>query len=155
MIWAFVALGMADPVMIEDLTRYNERWRVVRIDPARTTMHILGRSPLQRTPMAAWKWAVRKGWNPLVVMNGGMFHPDRTPVGLFVDEEGPWTKHNLENGDGNFFLKPNGVFGVGHEGKAFVVESAQYKQGESRIATQSGPMLVVYGKIHPTFSADS
>jgi uncharacterized protein YigE (DUF2233 family) len=155
MIWLLIGTALTDPVIVEDVSRYHERWRVVRIDPTDTTIHLVGREPIQRSSVGAWNWAKTKGWNPLVVMNGGMFHPNQEPVGLFIDEEGVWKKQNREAGKGNFFLEPNGIFGVDEEGHAFVVASSQYKQRKDKIATQSGPMLVVSGDIHPRFQKDS
>ena len=59
---------------------------------------------------------------------------------------------NLEAGQGNFFLKPNGVFAVTEQG-ARIVESSRYEHlGEKvRLATQSGPLLVLNGILHPAF----
>jgi uncharacterized protein YigE (DUF2233 family) len=59
---------------------------------------------------------------------------------------------NLADGAGNFFLKPNGVFLVSDTGPR-VVESSEYPalaQGV-RLATQSGPLLLRRGVVHPAF----
>jgi uncharacterized protein YigE (DUF2233 family) len=63
---------------------------------------------------------------------------------------------NTTNGTGNFYLKPNGVFLVSEKG-ARIVESSEYSGlGEQvLLATQSGPLLVRGGKIHPAFNATS
>jgi len=89
----------------------------------------------------------------LLAMNGGMYHEDLTPVGLLVEdgrEKGPL---NLADGEGNFFLKPNGVFLVGKDDKAAVMEASAYAAAKPDVqfATQSGPMLVVDSQIHPRF----
>jgi uncharacterized protein YigE (DUF2233 family) len=83
-------------------------------------------------------------------MNAGMFHADYSPVGLFVDEGRQLSPVNVSNGAGNFFLKPNGVFFVGN-GRAGVIESSRFAaRGEKvSLATQSGPLLVEAGIIHP------
>ena len=59
-------------------------------------------------------------------------------------------------GPGNFGLLPNGVFCIG-AGRADVIESLRYEAEapECRFATQSGPMLVVDGELHPRFLPDS
>jgi uncharacterized protein YigE (DUF2233 family) len=86
-------------------------------------------------------------------MNAGMYHSDLSPVGLHV-EQGV-EKHGLVRGGGwgNFFLQPNGVFYIGQDGKAGVMETDAYAASglSPRLATQSGPMLVIGGKIHPAF----
>jgi uncharacterized protein YigE (DUF2233 family) len=50
-------------------------------------------------------------------------------------------------------MKPNGVFYVDRAGKAGVMETAAFAASgiAPRIATQSGPMLVIDGDIHPKF----
>jgi uncharacterized protein YigE (DUF2233 family) len=89
-------------------------------------------------------------------MNAGMFHRDLSPVGLFVSDARQLTPLNTTNGYGNFYLKPNGVFLLSDTG-AQVVESSEYPALHERVilATQSGPLLVHRGKIHPAFNTDS
>src|SRR4051812_36780788 len=58
-------------------------------------------------------------------MNAGMYHPDFAPVGLFVQDGKQITPLNLDDGVGNFFLKPNGVFMVSDAGPR-VVASTEY-----------------------------
>jgi uncharacterized protein YigE (DUF2233 family) len=89
-------------------------------------------------------------------MNAGMFQPDFSPVGLFVKDGKQVSPLNLSAGSGNFFLKPNGVFFVSASGPR-IVESSEYPalaQGV-RLATQSGPLMVRNGVIHPAFDAAS
>lgn len=88
-----------------------------------------------------------------LAMNGGMFHPDYRPVGLYVEEGRELARANTRNGPGNFHLKPNGIFYVGG-GSAGVMETAAYLKArpQAEYATQSGPMLVINGRIHPRFS---
>lgn len=90
-------------------------------------------------------------------MNGGMFHPDFSPVGLFVAEGREISPLNNAAADGNFFLKPNGVFAVLKDGQAVVTETARWPvfAGKARLATQSGPMLVIDGRLHPAFREGS
>lgn len=99
-------------------------------------------------------WAERRVL--LFAMNAGMYHDDRTPVGLFVDN-GHVVKPVVTGGGwGNFHLLPNGVF-LMKDGRAEVVETLAYqKRGETpEFATQSGPMLMIDGKLHPRFLPDS
>ncbi len=89
-------------------------------------------------------------------MNGGMYHPDRRPVGLYV-EDGREIAPLIEGpGPGNFGMEPNGVFCVREaaEGGGFSIPTTpDYARAppSCRFATQSGPMLVVEGAIHPRF----
>lgn len=88
--------------------------------------------------------------------NAGMYHDDRRPVGYYV-ENGNEAMHIVPNaGPGNFGLLPNGVFCI-RPGRADVIETLRFIENGTRCdyATQSGPMLVIDGKIHPRFLPDS
>ena len=86
-------------------------------------------------------------------MNGGMFHPDFKPVGLYVENGREISKANTRNGPGNFHLKPNGIFYTAGA-TAGVLETGAYLKAkpQAEFATQSGPMLVINGRLHPRFS---
>jgi uncharacterized protein YigE (DUF2233 family) len=101
-------------------------------------------------------WLQPRGQKLVFAMNGGMFHGDFSAVGLSVSGGRELTQLNTTNGAGNFFLKPNGVFLVSEAG-ARVVESSEYPRLHEHaiIATQSGPLLVQGGKIHPAFKPNS
>lgn len=85
-------------------------------------------------------------------MNAGMFHPDRAPVGLLVIEGQQISPLVTRDGPGNFGLLPNGVFCITDQRFA-VIESLAYRAAspDCRHATQSGPMLVIDGALHPRF----
>lgn len=91
-------------------------------------------------------------------MNGGMFHPDRSPVGLYI-ENGRREKPLSDGGGyGNFGLLPNGVFCIGAaDGGLRVWEADAFRAARPacRHASQSGPMLVIGGALHPRFRPDS
>lgn len=99
----------------------------------------------------------RRGQRLVFGMNGGMFHQTYAPVGLFVADGREVTPLNTGAAEGNFFLKPNGVFAVLKDGAAVVVETAGWPAltGKARLATQSGPMLVIDGRLHPAFRVES
>jgi prepilin-type processing-associated H-X9-DG protein len=86
-------------------------------------------------------------------MNAGMFDENQRPIGYYVEEGVVVKKLNRRNGGGNFHLRPNGVFFV-KNGKAQVMETEAFARSgiKPEFASQSGPMLVISGKIHPKFS---
>jgi len=97
----------------------------------------------------------------LMMTNAGMFHPGGGPVGLFISGCDVVTDLNQDVDRGNFFLLPNGVFYVKDDNTAGVLETELFydslykKETEFKIATQSGPMLVINGEHHPKFNQDS
>ena len=100
---------------------------------------------------------VEAGGERLVfAMNGGMYHSDRAPVGLYVEGGRERAPIVTTEGPGNFGLLPNGVFCIAAESFA-VVESRAFAAmpPACTYATQSGPMLVIDGALHPRFLADS
>jgi uncharacterized protein YigE (DUF2233 family) len=90
-------------------------------------------------------------------MNGGMYLPeDQSPVGLFIDNGNIIKPLNTKVDSGNFYWQPNGVFYINKSNQAFVCKSEKFKKSnEVKYATQSGPMLVIDGKIHPEFKEGS
>ena len=88
--------------------------------------------------------------------NAGMYHEDRRPVGHYL-EDGVEVQRVIPNaGPGNFGLLPNGVLCL-RDGRADVFETLDYldQAPACRDATQSGPMLVIDGELHPRFLVNS
>jgi uncharacterized protein YigE (DUF2233 family) len=104
----------------------------------------------------------RKGKSLRFAMNGGMYQDDFRPVGLYIENGRELTPANTAALTGaagqipNFFKKPNGVFYIG-DGKAGVIETERFlaDRPKANFATQSGPMLVIDGAIHPAFIVNS
>jgi len=88
--------------------------------------------------------------------NAGMYHSDRAPVGLYI-EDGVMVQDVISSaGPGNFGLLPNGILCL-RTGRADVFETQRYiaEAPGCTSATQSGPMLVIDGALHPRFLVDS
>lgn len=95
-------------------------------------------------------------------MNGGMFHSDYSPVGLYIKNYNKLSPLNTQDGEGNFFMKPNGVFWIWAEDGlrgAHIATTQDFDKKAARdvikYATQSGPMLVYNGVIHTSFKQGS
>ncbi|MEM1301753.1 MAG: phosphodiester glycosidase family protein [Pseudomonadota bacterium] len=91
-----------------------------------------------------------------IAMNAGMYHDDRRPVGHYVEDGEAEMRVVTSAGPGNFGLLPNGVLCL-KEDRAHVYETMRYVAAEPDClhATQSGPMLVIDGELHPRFLPDS
>lgn len=97
----------------------------------------------------------REGKTLAFAMNGGMYHPGRAPVGLLIEDGAQLAPLVKGASSGNFGLLPNGVLCIGDSAR--VIETRRFARAPSdcRYATQSGPMLVIDGKLHPRFIPDS
>lgn len=137
----------------------DPRFIVVTVDPARQDLRLFlnddAGQPFQGFGRLR-DWLQGRKQRLVFAVNAGMYHPDFAPVGLHVEEGRQRAPLNLADGKGNFFLKPNGVFMLG-KGGAQVLASPDYpaQAGGVRLATQSGPMLVIDGKLHPRFLPES
>ncbi|MFN3936015.1 MAG: phosphodiester glycosidase family protein [Gemmobacter sp.] len=85
-------------------------------------------------------------------MNAGMYHRDRSPVGLHVEQGQRLSEPVTAAGPGNFGMLPNGVFCVLPDRFAVIETRAFVRRDPGCIhATQSGPLLVIDGALHPRF----
>jgi len=92
----------------------------------------------------------------LFATNAGMFDSALKPVGLHVEQGRELVHANTRPGYGNFHMKPNGIFYIA-AGKAAVAETHAFlnQRAQADLATQSGPMLVINGRLHPRFDPGS
>jgi uncharacterized protein YigE (DUF2233 family) len=160
---AIALLGDAAAACLEE-TQVEARYVVCTFDPKTDDIRLFlnddaGAPFGDFNPVAA---ALReKGRKLLFAMNAGMYHKDRSPVGLFIEDGEEKKRLSTTDGPGNFHLKPNGVFWLsdGEDGAvaAHVTETSAFKEGSplARAATQSGPMLVIGGELHPKFLVDA
>ncbi len=89
-------------------------------------------------------------------MNGGMFNKDNSPKGIYIENQKTLVSLDTATGNGNFYLKPNGVFYLNTNNEPFICKTEDFKDnGQIKFATQSGPMLVVNGEIHAAFTMGS
>ncbi|MBA3511482.1 phosphodiester glycosidase family protein [Sphingomonas sp.] len=111
-------------------------------------------TPVRRFADLESKLGARAG-RVAFAMNAGMYGEDGRPIGLAIVEGRQVRAINRRKGGGNFHLMPNGVFQVRGDGRSEIVTTADWKPSpDTRIATQSGPMLVIGGKLHPAFDHD-
>ncbi len=144
------------PDICEDIVFEGSRAVVCPVDPSQMHLRLFHTGadgkPFGSVPALAAAMGER---NPQLVlaMNAGMYHADMRPVGLHVEDGKEMSPLERADGVGNFYLKPNGVFFVDENGKAGVMETEAFAAAAPavRLATQSGPMLLIGGAIHPKF----
>jgi uncharacterized protein YigE (DUF2233 family) len=97
-----------------------------------------------------------KSANILFAMNGGMFDDEGRPIGYYVENGKRIKKLNQKAGGGNFHLLPNGVF-FGDPSSWQIRTTDYFSENVTTrpdFATQSGPMLVIDGKLHPKIAVN-
>ncbi|MBB5704205.1 uncharacterized protein YigE (DUF2233 family) [Ochrobactrum daejeonense] len=106
--------------------------------------------------------AASRGQNLVFALNAGMYQRDFSPMGLYVEngrELRPVNRTTPAKTSGplpNFYKKPNGIFYLGESGTGILpTERFLELHPKTRLATQSGPMLVIRDRINPIFIVGS
>ncbi|WP_430409666.1 phosphodiester glycosidase family protein [Kordia sp.] len=97
------------------------------------------------------------GQELVFAMNGGMYKKDQLPQGIYI-ENGKLLSplDTTEKGYGNFYLQPNGVFYISIDNNPVICTTKAFKGNKGiKYATQSGPMLVIDGKLHTKLTKGS
>jgi uncharacterized protein YigE (DUF2233 family) len=145
----------AEPAPCQPVTYEHSEYTVCEVDLRRQAVRLFWKKPdghpygyLSSLPRALGNHSGRL----LFATNGGMYHPDNSPVGLYIEEGRQLVRANTSAGPGNFHMRPNGVFYVTGE-VAGVLETRSFIKQRPQVdfATQSGPMLVIDGEIHARF----
>ncbi|WP_377192285.1 phosphodiester glycosidase family protein [Ruegeria meonggei] len=154
-LWA----AQAGAVTCEKLAHEDKRFTICEVDAANEDLRLFLND--ENGDLLGHFSSVNEALTPdgerlAFAMNAGMYHDDRAPVGHYV-ENGEEVMRVISNpGPGNFGLLPNGVFCI-REGRADVFETLDFvdQAPDCRFASQSGPMLVIDGELHPRFLPDS
>ncbi|WHZ18834.1 MAG: hypothetical protein OJF55_000983 [Rhodanobacteraceae bacterium] len=147
-----------------DVVLDNIHFRVVTIDLAKADLSLHWRDPETGQPFASihalQAWGATHDRTLLLAANAGIYDAQGEPLGLYVENGKALKPLNTAHGNpasGNFSLLPNGVFAIDVDGHASVQTTADFAtaHAQPRWATQSGPMLVIDGKINPNFDVGS
>ena len=142
----------------------GQNFRVVSIDLKRESLSLHWKDPGSGEAYAnintLRQWGMSHGRRMLFAANAGIYDRQFAPLGLYVENGKTVVPLNLAHGNpasGNFSLLPNGVFAIYPDGHAAVRTSADFKADGKPVqwASQSGPMLVIDGKLNYQFIDDS
>lgn len=148
--------GMAAAVDCRDTQFEGAVYTVCTVHPSRDRLELFLTRPGTDAPYGSFvnidRHLKARGETLKFAMNAGMYHSDRSPVGLYIEDAEERAPLITSDGPGNFGLLPNGVFCV-RESRADVIESKRFAKNRPacRHASQSGPMLVIDGALHPRF----
>jgi uncharacterized protein YigE (DUF2233 family) len=155
-------------LLSEGVTRAGKRYYAVTVDLDDADLRLFYKND-SNAPFGGFdrleKWLTGRNERLLFAMNAGIYDTARHPLGLHIENGKIIQELNLHSsgedknsGGGNFYLMPNGVFQIDN-GAASIVESHKLSDRSDwqtvGLATQSGPLLVYDGQIHPDFKLDS
>lgn len=152
---ALLCLLAAPAVACEQITHRDARFTVCEVAPdARVELFLRDEAGDILGAFSSVK--SRVDGTVVMAMNAGMYHDDRRPVGLYIEDGIQEAPIVTRAGPGNFGLLPNGVFCLRAD-RSDVIESRAFAANPPACtdATQSGPMLVIDGALHPRFLPDS
>ena len=154
-LWAAPAMA----VECRDLTHDGNRFTICEVDAAHEDLRLFLNDPegqLLGQFYSIDAMLADRGQKLTFAMNAGMYHDDRAPVGHYVENGREEMRVITSSGPGNFGLLPNGVFCI-RDARADVIETLRFVETapDCAYATQSGPMLVIDGALHPRFLPDS
>jgi uncharacterized protein YigE (DUF2233 family) len=152
--WFCSSTVSAAPIPCRSLSFEGAAYTVCEVDLRRHAVRLFWRKP-DGAPygyLAAIPPAQRVG-RLVFSMNAGMYDPAYRPVGLYVENGRELVRANTRPGPGNFHMRPNGIFCIVGE-TAGVLDTGSFLKARPAVdfATQSGPMLVINGRLHPLFA---
>ncbi|MBK9266163.1 MAG: phosphodiester glycosidase family protein [Polyangiaceae bacterium] len=131
-------------------------WVTFDLDLDAVELSLVGQRPNEPSTLPALgPYLAQRKRELVVATNAGIFSPTRRPMGLHIQNGQELAPISTADGDGNFFLKPNGVFWLDERGPHVASTENYAPRGKVELATQSGPLLVAGGRIHPAFKESS
>ena len=156
--------GKAQALDSGEIAFDGQNYRVVQLNLKHQQLGLYWRDPGSGQPFgsieALREWGQAHGRQLLFATNAGIYDHKFAPLGLYVENGKTVVPLNLAHGNpasGNFSLLPNGVFAIYPDGHAAVRTSSDFKADDKpvQLATQSGPMLLIDGKLNDQFVDDS
>lgn len=154
---SLTACSTAGGLELRRVTAGGMLYTVATVDLKRDTLRLHWNNPTTGQPYRTFDQLSarlrKEGRRLLFATNSGIYAPGLRPLGLHIEEGRTLVGLNRARSGGNFALLPNGVFWVRGQ-QAGVTETQAYGRLGLRptFATQSGPLLVERGRLHPAFN---
>lgn len=137
----------------------DQRFVACTVDPVRQELKMYWKNDSQvafRSIRNLREWLKRRHKVLKFAMNGGMYQKGNLPKGLYIENGTTLWPLDTGSGTGNFYLKPNGVFYLDQHRKAVICRTDSFRASDQVVyATQSGPVLLSNGQLHPAFQIGS
>lgn len=154
------AWALSDAIRSETMTKDGLAYQIADLDLKQADLKLYWKNAEGNAygTLAAIREAMRaEGKVFLMATNAGIYARDFTPLGLHVERGlGIHALNRSRASTGNFFMIPNGVFIITAQGPR-ILETTEYAKLKTTPleGTQSGPLLVRRGKVHPRFKEES
>ena len=151
------ACSHAEAATVTRVTGGAMSYTVATVDLRRDLLSLHWRNPTTAQPYRTFgelrRRLAKEGRTLTFATNSGIYAPGLRPLGLHVEGGRTLVPLNGARSGGNFALRPNGVFWVKGT-RAGVTETDAYRRLSPApdFATQSGPLLLAGGRVHPEFS---
>jgi uncharacterized protein YigE (DUF2233 family) len=153
----FAAVAMN--LFAQKVNTYNSEFVSYTVNPRKQDLKLYWKDNKQekfRNILKLKTWLGKKHKTLVFAMNAGMYKEDNSPLGLFIDNGKIITTLNTATRKGNFYMNPNGVFYVTTNKQPVICATKDFKyNAKIKYATQSGPMLLINGKINTAFKQGS
>ena len=155
LLFLFMTLGAE-----ESLTHEDKRITAHIIDPKKSLLKLYlkdDNGTILKTFGNLKKHLNKQNQELIFAMNAGMYMENSMPLGLYVENGKRIRKANrVKKAFGNFYMQPNGVFFITKKRNAYIKRTTDFRLKKYvNFATQSGPMLLINGKMHPRFMKGS
>ncbi|WP_291430642.1 phosphodiester glycosidase family protein [Deinococcus sp.] len=155
-----LSLSHASALKVEPVVADGILYTVATVNPATDRLQLHWLNPSTGAPYATFaqlRARLHRERRTLgFATNSGIYAPGLKPLGLHVEQGRTLVPLNMARSGGNFALLPNGVFWV-KGARVGVTETRRYAtlNVQPTFATQSGPLLLQGGKVHPEFNRGS
>ncbi|MBT3194519.1 MAG: hypothetical protein HN341_18385 [Verrucomicrobia bacterium] len=158
---ALICLDCAEGATFGQVVHNGIAYDFCAVKPATDDIRLFWKSPSSTTysTIQALKDSLnRREIELLFATNAGIFQVaegEYRPLGLHIEEGCEIVQLNTEDGQGNFYWKPNGVFALSGKRPLIVRTDLWLPDAQVQFASQSGPMLLFDSEFHPGFKRTS
>lgn len=143
------------PYQYSTITQINQTFDMVKVSPENIKNIKFYYTDSNKQPFSTIENLQDSHPNLIFIMNGGIFSKQYKPLGLYIENSKVISELNINQGKGNFYFQPNGIFQINDNSVSIIkTQDYQYSQDISN-AIQSGPLLIIDGEINSIFNKDS